>query len=302
MSQSSLAFIRKEFQALVSPTESVRIQAILPQRGTPVDATSKYVVETKSLGTFFVIVSAASYPRTVAQAIRKQEGVRAILGLDLGCVIETPTLHGFAEGVSYAIWPFRRPLSGNRMLSKLQRLWLSPRLCRWLGAVTRATAHPASLSTYDNAIRHFLARVSLPQPLAEAGHRALRDLHEGSLRPFHVLQHGDFWHGNVLLRGWAGPPAQLNPWGFYLIDWGGAEEEGFPFFDLLKITSSLGFSPAQLAKEVERHSRILGIEPVQALSYFLVGLAHLGTHLENFPEDRYLALGLDLHARLTAAG
>jgi hypothetical protein len=291
-----LEIVRGEFSSLINSKEPLQLQPILRDQEIVADATLKFVVKTKTVGTFFAIVSNAAHPLVVAKAISKQDEVGASLDARVASVIEPPVLKGFAGGVSYGVWPYRKVLS-----NRLQRFWLSSRLFQWLYRVTESSAHTGVASVYEHSLCHFLSRANLPQALKKGAQKALMALHDGDLTPMHVAQHGDFWHGNVLLPGAASQFDKFNPWGFYLIDWAGAEKEGYPFFDLLKLAGSLGLSRAQLSREVERHSRVMGIQAGHPEYYFLAGLAHLGTKLENFPEDRYLAMGVDLHARLAAA-
>ena len=83
--------------------------------------------------------------------------------------------------------------------------------------------------------------------------------------------------------------------GFRLIDWGGAQLQGIPFWDLAQLGESLSLPAFWARREVRRHASLLGCQAEDAMSYLALGIADLGTRLEHMPVELYLEGGERLH-------
>jgi hypothetical protein len=266
----------KEIRQRIAP-----IIAISPiQKHDPVaDSTISYSIRTAKEDLFLLISNAVS-PLMVNRAIDRQREIRSHLTGAALDPIEVPLFEGYLGEQSYAIWRSRLPLSTNRLVSRIQRTFLAPRVFSWLKDIARQTAAPADPSNLAaNTLR--LQRIpTMPAFIKAAAEEAGDAFRSGRTPAIQVAQHGDLWIGNVLKA----------PFGFVVIDWPGARMDGSPFFDLTKFALSIGASKTKLNREVSLMSKILGCHMQDAPAYVLSGLGALYAELEHFPEQRFLEL------------
>ncbi|MEW6302592.1 MAG: hypothetical protein AB1705_03920 [Verrucomicrobiota bacterium] len=243
-----------------------------------------------------LICSPAVQPDHAERAVARARLTREVLGAELGRVVLQPLATGWHEGLSYALWPYRIPLSNRRGVWRLQRMRLRPCLLEWLREATRHTVREVFPSAVDD---HFVAPLQslrddaqFSAPLREHAAQAVHRLHNGAWKPVHVFEHNDLWKDNILLNApvlqslVSTPPDGL----FSIIDWWGAKAEGYGIYDLIHLAESLRLSRTQLAREVDAHCRILGCELADARGYLLAALGWLRLNLEGFPMERFLAL------------
>jgi hypothetical protein len=231
----------------------------------------------------------ASY---VACNVYNASAAKRLLGEDLGSVILEPLCQGDFRGLSFALWPWHKPLTSVRGLAYLQRQMVLPRMLRWLGAATRRTAREASSEDcrllFQRPLEQIARDARMPPEAASLAERALRRLASGAWSPRVVLQHKDFGYWNVLLPH--GAARRRFTRGFILIDWAGANMQGYPFVNLLMLGRSCRLRGPLLQKEVSRHANILSCDAEDVVSYLLAALGHVGMHLGHFAEDDYVAL------------
>jgi hypothetical protein len=269
------------------------------------DAPSRTCIRDKQ-GRMVAVMAVSSRvdPEQVARSLANAKGAREMLGSDLGNVILEPIAEGTYEGLTFALWPWRRSLSSNRIMAFLQKRRARKRVLAWLREATAVTCRRVSEDEleagYRRPLRALAGDEAMPEGLRRAADTGLRRLEDGTWRPYFVLEHGDFWLGNVLYpRGlWSrGTHAR----GFVLIDWAGARLQGYPFYDLLRLALSSGLAPAHLRKEALLHCASLGCEPVDAFAYLAAGLGASGLDLGHFPLDRYHAIAETAYRTLKAA-
>jgi hypothetical protein len=239
-----------------------------------IDHTHKFLV-TSSLGRKYVlIVSNPEFPLTVSKAVSGLQEARSALGARTQDVVEMPVHHGDWNGVSYALWTYRFPLSHNRLYLYAQKRLLIPKMTNWLSAVAQET------------LRSDLTPEELNANFTE---------------PLHVLQHSDLWRGNVLTRG---PMALLNPNGngFVVIDWGGARVAGYPFIDLLRFIMSFNLSPKGTAHQLNSMRRVIRCEPEDVVSHVVCSYGKLYQEIDNFPRQNFINLCESSIRYLMAAG
>jgi hypothetical protein len=123
---------------------------------------------------------------------------------------------------------------------------------------------------------------------------ALASVQSGAFVPQSRIMHGDFWVGNVMLD-----PAGVRP--FILIDWRGSNVDGFPIFDLVKFAQSSSLGRRALRAELGAHAERLGCDIGDTRSYLLAALGYIWIHLEQFPPERFLAMGENCLATLNNA-
>ncbi len=127
---------------------------------------------------------------------------------------------------------------------------------------------------------------------------ALAALETGAFKPTNVIQHGDFWQGNILLnRGW--PLKGCQDESFSIIDWGGANLKGYPYIDLLRFSLSIPRGKAVTKKRLIKYSRFCGFSVEEILYYVCAHIGHLGLNRHEFPLDRYVRSMEDLFATVS---
>jgi hypothetical protein len=122
---------------------------------------------------------------------------------------------------------------------------------------------------------------------------AEKRLSSGSFAPRTTPMHGDLWKGNVLHGSGSTP--------FTLVDWRGAEIDGFPVFDLVRAASSFGLSPRGLRRELQLHQAALGCQAEDLPLYLLGALGHYALHRGEMPLDLLRTMIDDCVRRLTSA-
>lgn len=216
-----------------------------------------------------------------------------------------PIDHGSWDGISYALWAYRSPLSTNRLLKYAQKNLLAPKVRAWLSSIALQTRQ--EYLTADDLNRNFaeplatLISYSSDAALTRACEIAARRITNGDFRPVHVLQHGDLWLGNLLIKGSLELLDPEQP-GFTVIDWGGATTSGYPFFDLVKFSMSCNMPPKATACHIDTVREIIRCEPADVVSYITCALGKLRQDLEHFPEDRFHKLCTSMLGYLAASG
>ena len=252
-----------------------------------------------------ILCSAPEAPGMVQRAMSRALQARALLGTELGRPILEPLMQGRVRGLSYAVLPWCDSPSGLRPLWWLQRAALRPALLDWLqraaAATLRTPAAEESEPRFAAPRRHVAALTAVDAPVRHAARQALERLARGVWQPRTVLMHGDLWRGNLLLR--PAPGLARTNWGerLVLIDWAGADPQGHAFYDLVRLSRSLGLPPRALRAEVERHCAVLGCTPRDAMSSLLAALGQIGLALEHFPPAQYAHMARQCCATLDAA-
>jgi len=237
------------------------------------------------------MVSNEANPHLMGRGAENAASAKALLGSELGAVILEPLASGYSHGLSYVLWPWQSPLSDRRVLRYVQRMALRPRVFRWL---REAAAHTRAELAGEDARNLFeipLASMSgddrFPQEMRMTAERGLERLRIDAWHPMAGLHHGDFVLENLLLARRA-EGAATSPHGFYVIDWGGAVMQGYPFLDTFTLTRTARASDRALRREAGIFCRAFACEPPDILCYLLAGIAARGMDLEFFPEERFL--------------
>ena len=242
-----------------------------------------------------LIVANRRHPDVVAKAVKKTLEAGKTAGPDAGRAVMQPIISGAFEHRSYAIWPRHKPLSRNRLLRAIQNRRLRPQVFSWLREVTRHSAAQVSamdeMSKKYRAPLEFLINDSATSSEVRArASNALRAFQSGAWPAVTILQHSDFWLGNILLPRTNFGQSDGKRIRFYVIDWGGAELAGYPFFDLARYCISSGVPVPAARREVLRQSKILNCEPETASFYALCALGAIGLKPGFFPKERYVEM------------
>lgn len=273
------------------------------------DATAKFLVrDERNECAVVLLCSPPVSPALVARGMERARQAKQAIGPELGRVILDPLVEGELDGLSFAILPYCAPLSRSPWIWRWQRLTFRPALLRWLREVVRATAIcPEDGKIEDGFVVPLERLAEMPTvsaSLRAAAAQARERLVKKQFSPRQVLMHGDLWKDNLLIdeRGVTGrADAPVNA-RFVVIDWPGSRLAGYPIYDLLCLSESIGLRGRRLRDEVDIHARILGCGPMDVRTHLLAALAHTALHLEHFPVERFAKLADACVERLVAVG
>jgi hypothetical protein len=258
------------------------------------DETTKAVVyDARQKPAAFLLRASTHAPQQVARAVAMARAVRERIGEDLGRAVLVPFADGTAGGLSYAVFPLCRPITGQGVRERARKRCVAPHVYRWLRRVSVATVADASDGEIE---REFVAPLSalaadgaVDDDLRRRADAARSRILDGRWRPRHVLEHGDLWTGNIL-TGRSLYPAGFPCWAtFAIIDWAGAKLRGRAIYDLVRLAETTDLRAGRLAKEVHSHCRTLRCEPADAAGYLLAAFGRIGMDLGAFPRATYLA-------------
>lgn len=234
-----------------------------------------------------MFLSSPVSPGLIGRNLANARAAGAMLGEDLGSVILEPWTEGRFEGRTYAVWPWYRPLSDYKPWAHCQKLMLRAPVLAWLRDATLQTNKRVAPADLDVKYREPLAYVEkgpFSHEMRESAGKALARLNSGAWMPRSVLEHGDWWLGNVLLPR----RRHRHRRGFFLIDWGGARLAGYPFLDLLRYARSASLDRRRLRREVALHCEAIRTTREDAVGCFLAGIGFSAMNLEHGSMERFL--------------
>ncbi len=266
----------------------------------PIDTTDKFVLENgRRRPRGFVLVASDASPHLVARAIRALDAARRALGPLAGQAVLAPVHHGYIEGRSFAIFHYYRPMSEDGLLGRWHRLRVREDVLRWLRDVIRLTCHAPTAdedASFSEALRGLIDDAQVSGPVRRRAEQAAERLQSGLWRPCHVLAHNDLWKGNLLLAG-SGRDAEYR---FLVVDWAGAQVDGYGIYDLIRVDESLRLPRRRLRQELSAHCELLDCPMQDAWSHLLSALGNLARNLDHFPRETFLAMADRCCRRLEA--
>ena len=241
-----------------------------------------------------LMVSQKAYPDSIERAVNNSREARHILSDRSSAVVLTPINDGRFIGLSYAVWPEHRPVSRFRLIRKFQKRWLEPKIFSWLHEAAKdSVVRNLDEESVDQYIRSPLecvaANTRLSDKLRSIATHALQILDSRQWNPVTILQHSDFWLGNVLLLKNRARSTD-NKFGFCIIDWGGALIDGVPVFDMIRFCISFRIPLPRVRRELLKYVDTIQLSPEELIYYLVVALGRVGLNLEQFPENRYLEM------------
>jgi phosphotransferase family enzyme len=256
------------------------------------DPDGKIVFVREGVHDFVVAVSPPLFPEVVAEDCLKAAQMRSQLG-GLAAPILEPLDTGRIEESSYAVLPYRKPLSTHGGFSWLDRMWLRRHLLEWLLQVAARRGGSCGVSRYEASLRSLRETVPANTATAALLVASAKHFDSGRFTPRTAPMHGDLWKGNVL-HG-AGSTA------FALVDWRGSATHGFPIFDLIRAAASFDLSPKVLERELQLHRVALGCQVEDLPIYLLGALGHYAARLGEMPPARFQAMADECVERLSSA-
>ncbi len=241
-----------------------------------------------------LMVSREAFPDFIERAVNNSRKAHALLSDQLSSVVLEPANDGRYRDLSYAIWPEHRPISDSRLIRKLQKKWLDPKVFTWLNGIAKDSMNQnIDEKSVDQFISTPLECIATNPQLSDNIHsyatKALQHLNTKKWTPITILQHSDFWLGNILFLKKT-TRSSANNFGFCVIDWGGAQTHGAPVFDLVRYCISTHVSISRAREEFLRYAKTIQIEPRELIYHLICALGQIGMNLEQFPENRYLEM------------
>jgi hypothetical protein len=256
------------------------------------DGTSIYAVG-RGRKRAILLVSPAKFPEVVSEDQAKAAAMRNYLGEELGSVILIPLAQGHILNRSYALMPFRRTYSDNRLFWAVQKHRMKPQVIEWLQAVNvryRVIADSASdREQFIRPLQYLNTMLAADQIIGGAASTALDRLLAGKFQPCFVPMHNDLWKGNFLQRIREDACSKAG-FRFFIIDWRGSRINGFPIYDLVRVSLSYNLTPNELNAAIIRATAALECDPVDALTYVTVALGEIALRVDQFPPDQFLQL------------
>lgn len=239
------------------------------------DGTSIYLVENK----YILHLSPPLFPQVALEEANAMEHARARLQPKADDVILPVVAKGSIDGRSFIVIPLCKPISSGRITGSIQRLAVRPKVLEWLRQLAEMSSEPdqAALSSYQSGLEKVCAAESIKGRLREAAEFGLARINSGFVPRFTPM-HGDLWRGNIML---------FRDKRFAVIDWRGSRMQGFGIYDLIRFAECYKIPNKLLGQEITAHRNILGGQS----DIILAGaLAHIFSHLGEFPVERFLAM------------
>jgi hypothetical protein len=269
--------------------------SVIRTESSVADGTSIYAVG-RGRNRAILLVSPAKFPEVVSQDQAKAAAMRNYLGEELGSVILNPLAQGQILNRSYALMPFRRTYSDNRLFWALQKHRMKRQVIEWLQAVNaryRVIADSASdREQFIRPLQYLSTMLTADQNIRDAASTALDRLLTGKFPPCFVPMHNDLWKGNFLQRIREDASSKAG-YRFFIIDWRGSRINGFPIYDLVRVSLSYNLTPDELNASIVRATAALDCDPVDALTYVTVALGEIALRVDQFPLDQFLQLARD---------
>jgi hypothetical protein len=247
----------------------------LPSAGA--DSAAIFVVGDKSPSAILAI-SPEAFPDLVSVEQEKASRMKSVLGPELGSPIVVPIAQGsLGSGRSYALLPRKTPLSDSRIGWPIQRRSLKSHLTRWLrGINTTTTAQETSFGLYRDSLDYLCGMADLNESIKLVSRTALGRLLSGDFVPRSTPMHNDLWKGNILLPS-GDDHCDKQTFPFFVIDWRGSRVDGFPLFDLVRVSMSLQLTAKELRRELMHSCQSLGCDFSDA-PYYVAAFLGMAEH------------------------
>jgi hypothetical protein len=235
----------------------------------------------------FIVVSPQTHPDSVRDAAEITRSIQTALGPGLGTAVLVPYFVGDIQGRSYSITAYCQPMSKGRLSGRWQRLRMTPAILSWLEAVARTSMKEVADIEADirNPLMALAGHDASDDATRIAASVALGELDLGRWRPRSVVAHNDLWWGNFVHRR----RGDGSPFPFHVIDWAGACLEGMPFYDLVRVASSLNVTGRRFRQVLRAHCTVLDCRPEHSRNYLCVAFGRLLRNLGEWPEEQFVS-------------
>lgn len=281
--------LSKEFEqnvasAAISPLENSTFN-------TGADATSKFLVPISGTQKGVLIASGRGNLDLVARAVQNIELVRKETSARVANHVLMPEASGKILGHSFAVWPLHISFDDVTRVGRFfRRRRYERHIIRWTEELSLETLRPSDPKTILQDLDAILNNKNLPDEMHKDTQVALEQIYSGLWKPQHCIDHNDFWSGNILL-----PKSNQKKIAFFVIDWAGMRQKGYPFWDMIRMLISLRSSRSFSRKSILNLQQKMGCREQDALHYTLCSLGNIGRNLEYFPANLYQDMALQCY-------
>ena len=269
-------------------------------RNSVSDATLKYVVfdcQNKAIG--FVQWSSLVAPHMAMKAALNAYSIYDLLDAQWKDMISIAAATGFVEDRSYAVYPYLESPGRTYLGRFICRMWEIRAIFAWLLKVAACTTRSVESARLEVSVVEPLAWMAkcslLSVELRNTALRGLDAVSSGVWQPKWVFSHNDLWRGNVMYAPQNQPfPNVLGCNPPRIIDWGGALQEGMPFFDAIIYANSARV-PRSVLRAYLLQLCAASTVPVDLSIYDLVaGLGRLGVERGELSLERFAQIAQEV--------
>lgn len=256
-----------------------------------IDSTIKYTIQNEQRDPVAVLkLSSEIDPQSVADSTQVAEEIASSLRPETARHILRPLTEHQYGGRSVAIYPYLEQLKMFRPAWILQRRAIAPNIMYWIKEVSRQTVSDATDVQVDS--QYITPLKSIVDDEGEFGPQfaamaklALTRIDSGKMAVKTVAMHGDPWKNNILVdaRNVSGFDDGKASSRFMFIDWDTGRPEGFPFFDLIRLSNTLRTRESQMRLLIRDYCEIVEATPEDIGSYITAALGHTLLNLNNCP-------------------
>ena len=272
--------------------DSENIKPLAVPKAVLDDTTKILLFNKQRVPTAVLICGKTEFGNLAERSAERVIGIRSRLQGDEKKAVLAPLDYGDVSGLNFALWPYRKPLSGNKILGRLQRYSLREKILSWLHNATHQTIQkPIGAELEEDFIKPLSVLQSSEEikgTLDKRVHNFIEKIERQSWRPVFTMAHNDLWVGNVL-------NAKDNKYKISVIDWAGSNPKGLAIFDLVKICIDLRVRGKAYATEVKNACDVLECEVDESEGYLLASMALLLQNIEHFPRHRFFGLLQRVH-------
>jgi len=268
-----------------------------PDKGRVTDAGFAFYIDGyRRADDAVLLVSSPSYGHTVAENVDCARTVADRVDQDVSRHISRPIYEGQFGAQSYALFSRLSPISDNKIIRHLQRPGVTGRVAPWLSSLATQTKQAAQdASDYDRLFIEPLIGLSkdtdISEHIRDCAKRICTQVQQDRPALFTVVQHDDFWVGNIFFE--RRMLENLNPalGDFSIIDWRGMRLDGYPCLDLTRYCRSIySAGDARNGAIVRAYGASLGLTKQEMSTYLMLALGRLGAELDQFPKERYRSM------------
>lgn len=220
-------------------------------------------------------------PEQVFMAFKNARNIRNLLGstFDKDRVL-LPIFLGYVKGNSYSFTPVKKNLSSS-VFWFFQRRYMVSAIADWLIYLAGSSKKPCSISFAKELLLLLQRDPEISESIRISVGSALLSLESKVWSPLHMADHNDFWKGNILVDS-------ILSKSFFVIDWGGANIDGFGVHDMVTFCQSFKVSPSLAHKYLSKYSLVIDMPLEHLLYQYLLSMGCLRLNLSNFPYDRFI--------------
>ena len=186
-----------------------------------------------------------------------------------------PLVHGVLNDRFFCITPLKQSLHESSYF-KFSKRWVRPKIMRWIAQL----AGEMKINTSERGVRDRTSDLltnlaSLPKVRRDVAihiDNAIKALDDRSWHPTLTIDHNDLWCGNFLYE-------DLLMQHFFVIDWGGANLQGYGVHDVICCGQSFGLSKRAIQDCIHYYCQATNIELKHSRFQYLSSLAHLYSNL-----------------------